>query len=370
MHPAHSVYPVDRLREVITEHGKRTTVKSLDEDMKLFKEHISSDEPKRGWLVCGYGPHRRLTGSSSELSERIPPDGRAARLVTLFHEGAALTSSERWLLKLHHYASIDKKGGAQRRLDAILQIINTSLLHGDAQLHEITPEGVFFKTPFSSQVPFGDLSDGYRSVLALTLDVLRHVEYAFDIEEVLEKKGDRWVVTAEGVVLIDEIDAHLHPSWQRTIGAWLHERFPNIQFIVTTHSPLIATRVSETEGLVVRLVRRKEGKGKGEVVDVITEEGTIGLTADQNLTSPNFGLTSTRDVLADEMAAEIERLRGRAREKKATPTERKKLRALEAEYERIAPATPTYAGVEAWREDEERIRLANEKAAKQEGARR
>ena len=340
----------------------------MDEDVKLFKEHISSDEPKRGWLICGYGPHRRLSGAASELSERIPQDGRAARLITLFHEGAALTSSERWLLKLHHYASIDKKGAAQRRLDAIKQIINTSLLHGDVQLHEITPDGVFFKTPFSAKIPFSDLSDGYRSVLALTLDVLRHVEYAFDIESVLEKKGDRWVVTAEGVVLIDEIDAHLHPSWQRTIGAWLHERFPNMQFIVTTHSPLIATRVSETEGLVIRLVRRKEGKG--EVVDVITEEGTFGLTADQNLTGPNFGLTSTRDVLAEEMAAEIERLRERARQKKATPTERKKLKELQAEYERIAPATPTYAGVEAWREDEERIRLGNEKAAKQEGARR
>ncbi|MEP7125793.1 MAG: hypothetical protein ABJE95_32985, partial [Byssovorax sp.] len=105
-----------------------------------------------------------------------------------------------------------------------------------------------------------------------------------------------------------------------------------------------------------------------EVVDVITEEGTFGLTADQTLTGPNFGLTSTRDVLTDEMAAEIERLRGRARAKKATPAERKKLRSLEAEYERIAPATPTYEGVEAWREDAERIRLANDKAAKAERA--
>ena len=367
---AHAVFPLERLQD-ISPHGRRTSAKQLDADTKLFKEHISSDEPKRGWLICGYGPHRRLSGSASELSERIPPDGRAARLVTLFHEGAALTSSERWLLKLHHYASLDKKGSAQRRLDAIVQIINTSLLHNDVTLNEITPDGVFFKSPFSAKIPFGDLSDGYRSVLALTLDLLRHIEYAFDIESVLEIKEDgRAIVTAEGVVLIDEIDAHLHPSWQRTIGAWLHERFPNIQFIVSTHSPLIPTRVSETDGLVIRLVRRKEGKGKGEVVDVITEEGTIGLTVDQNLTGPNFGLDSTRDVLADEMAAEIERLRKRVKQKKATPTERKKLRALEAEYEKIAPATPTYAGMATWREDEERIRLANEKAKKQERAAR
>ncbi len=63
--------------------------------------------------------------------------------------------------------------------------------------------------------------------------------------------------------------------------------------------------------MVIRLVRRK--KGKGEVVEAICEEGTIGLTADQKLTSPNFGLTSTRDVLADGMAADIARLREQAR---------------------------------------------------------
>lgn len=222
--PAHSIALLENNAQLLPERGSRTAAKYLDDDVKLFKEHISADDPKRGWFICGYGAHRRLSGAASEMSERIPPDGRAARLVTLFHEKAALTSAERWLRTLHHHASIEneKNSPAQRRLDA-----------------------------------------------------------------------------------------HLHPSWQRTIGAWLHERFPNIQFIVATHSPLIATRVSESEGMVIRLVRRK--KGKGEVVEAICEEGTIGLTADQKLTSPNFGLTSTRDVLADGMAADIARLREQAR---------------------------------------------------------
>lgn len=369
IYPAHSVYLFQRW-EHAAKRGDVTMAKQLTEDAKLFKEHISSDEPKRGWLICGYGPHRRLSGSSSDLSERISPEGRAARLTTLFHEGAALTSSERWLVKLAHAALFDpkKNGAARRKLDAIIQIINTSLLHDDVQLHQITPEGVVFKSPFGAKIPFGDLPDGYRSVLALTLDLLRHIEYAFDLESVLATKDGLTTITAEGVVLIDEIDAHLHPSWQRTIGAWLHQRFPNIQFIVTTHSPLIATRVSDTEGLVLRLVRTRESKGKGEVVEVLTEEGTIGLTADQNLTSPNFGLSTTRDVLAESMAREIERIRGLARAKKATPRERKKLRELEETYDRIAPATPTYVGIEAWRDEAEQIRLANEKAAAEESA--
>jgi predicted ATP-binding protein involved in virulence len=46
-------------------------------------------------------------------------------------------------------------------------------------------------------------------------------------------------VKHNGVVMIDEIDAHLHPTWQRQIGFWLIKHFPRIQFIVTTHSPLV-----------------------------------------------------------------------------------------------------------------------------------
>lgn len=364
--PAHSI----DLNIIGDAPGLEIEAKQIDRDAKLFKKQVANDEPRRGWLICGYGPHRRLSGAASDVAERIPPDGRAARLVTLFHEKAALTSAERWLRELHHHALIDRRGPARRQLDVIIQMINTGLSHGGIELADsgITPETVYFKTPFNPRVPMEDLSDGYRTVLALALDLLRHVAYCFDIETVLETQGDRTIITAEGVVLIDEIDAHLHPSWQRTIGAWLHERFPNMQFIVATHSPLIATRVSEDEGMVVRLVRRL-GKD-GDVVDAITEEGTIGLSADQNLTGPNFGLTSTRDVLTDELVAEVDRLRKRARAKKATPAERKRLGELEAEFERLAPATPTHSGMEGWRDESERIQRVSEKLAKKEKRRR
>ncbi|NJK32775.1 MAG: AAA family ATPase [Deltaproteobacteria bacterium] len=56
---------------------------------------------------------------------------------------------------------------------------------------------------------------------------------------------------AAGVVLIDEVDAHLHPTWQREIGYWFTRWFPNIQFIVTTHSPLICQAAER--GSILRL---------------------------------------------------------------------------------------------------------------------
>jgi len=365
--PAHSIGLCEQYHKT-AQRGLRTDSKKLDKSAKFFKMQIANDDPGRGWLVCGYGPHRRLTGAASDVVEQIPPDGRAVRLVTLFHEKAALTSAERWLRELHHRSLMDKSGARKRQLDSITHVINTGLLHGGVELSEIAPESVYFKTPFSKRVPMNDLSDGYRTLLALALDLLRHISYCFDIEKVVRTENGRTTITAEGVVLIDEIDAHLHPSWQRTIGAWLHERFPNIQFIVATHSPLIATRVSETEGMVIRLVRAK--KGKQDIVRAITEEGVIGLTADQNLTGPNFGLPSTRDVLADQLAAEIEQLRAQVRNKTAKPLAKKRLRELEKELDRAAPATPTYQEMGAWRRESDEIERVNKGAAKAEGNRR
>lgn len=322
--------------------------KAEKDDAKLLQAQIASDESGRGWMVCGYGPHRRLSGAASEISEQIPPDGRAGRLVTLFHEKAALTSSERWLRDLHHRASLP--GANQGTLDAIRRLLDEGLLPESVKLADITPDGVYFKTPYKDRVHIGDLSDGYRTVLSLAFDLLRHIAYCFDISDFIEVSGSLTRVTAEGVVLIDEIDSHLHPSWQRTIGQWLHSRFPNIQFIVATHSPLIATRVAADQGLVVRLVPRTAGRSR--YVGAEVTPGRIGLTADQNLTGPNFGLQSTRDPLVESLLAEISELRGRVKRHRTAP-DAEKLKQLEIQFQELAPAADAYQGIDDW--------VANEK---------
>jgi predicted ATP-binding protein involved in virulence len=83
------------------------------------------------------------------------------------------------------------------------------------------------------------MSDGYRAALALLVDILRHMIQAFGVENLVEEANGRRQISHSGVVLIDEIDAHLHPEWQREIGFWLKRHFPKVQFLVTTHSPII-----------------------------------------------------------------------------------------------------------------------------------
>lgn len=76
------------------------------------------------------------------------------------------------------------------------------------------------------------LSDGEKCYITLVCDIVRRLAIANPIGEILD---------GEGIVLIDEVDLHLHPSWEATVMPKLHEVFPNIQFIVSAHSPLVAS---------------------------------------------------------------------------------------------------------------------------------
>ena len=82
------------------------------------------------------------------------------------------------------------------------------------------------------------LSDGYRSILSLTFELIRQLSQSYGWEAVFEGPPAA-TISLPGVVLIDEVDVHLHPAWQHRIGAWFLKFFPRLQFIVTTHSPII-----------------------------------------------------------------------------------------------------------------------------------
>ncbi len=93
--------------------------------------------------------------------------------------------------------------------------------------------------------PFYELSDGYRNTLSLIADIAYRMS-------VLNPQflGDAAKKTT-GIVLIDEVDLHLHPKWQRNILKTLHKVFPLIQFIVTTHSPSVISSAGTDELLIL-----------------------------------------------------------------------------------------------------------------------
>jgi energy-coupling factor transporter ATP-binding protein EcfA2 len=90
-----------------------------------------------------------------------------------------------------------------------------------------------------------ELSSGFQAVLSLVLSIINWIESINEGEDML-------IQNAKGTVIIDELDVHLHPEWQFTIRDTLERLFPNLQFIVTTHSPHIIAAAQPNEILVIR----------------------------------------------------------------------------------------------------------------------
>ena len=111
---------------------------------------------------------------------------------------------------------------------------------------------VTFRDGAGVRLPVEQLSDGFRSVLSMTFELLRGMVVAYGEETFLDAlDAGTTSIGLPGVVGIDEVDAHLHPAWQARIGGWLTSRFPNVQFFVTTHSPIICR--SADRGTIWRL---------------------------------------------------------------------------------------------------------------------
>jgi energy-coupling factor transporter ATP-binding protein EcfA2 len=246
-------------------------------------------EKSAGWFAAGYGPFRRLLGGAPDTIRLMYPGQKEARFITLFREDAALEDLTDWLTRLDHRSREDTEAGqrAQRIKDIVKDVVD-HLLPAGVELSRIGPDGAFFDTPYRTDTAMPDLSDGYRSMLALAADLLRRLDETFErVEDWIDDDGR---ITAEGVVLIDELDAHLHPVWQRQIGFWLPEQFPKLQFIVATHSPFIPQAADANALWVLR--------SDPMVPDVVSAYQNIpsvkGWRADQILNAL-FSLSELRD---------------------------------------------------------------------------
>jgi len=134
-------------------------------------------------------------------------------------------------------------------LEAVRKAINLCLKPsgwGDMDF-SIEREEVVVRHPEYGELPVGMLSDGIRSVLTLVADI------AFRMVKLNPNLGPFAATETDGVVLIDEVDMHLHPAWQQTVLASLREAFPRIQFIVSTHSPQVLSSIHSAS---VRLLGR------------------------------------------------------------------------------------------------------------------
>lgn len=278
-------------------------------------------------LCCGYGASRHLGAGSLEAQDRFDAGD------SLFAPDIPLINAVEWFLQADYASRVTRGERALRRREMIEQALIRLL----PDVAAIRVAGLDDDPPHphvEAQTPYGwvdlrDLSLGYQTMIAWVVDLAsRMLEAYSDSEDPLAEAA---------VVLVDEVDLHLHPQWQRRITSHLGELFPNVQFIVTTHSPLVV----QAPGVTNVAVLRREG----DHVRIFNDpEEVRGWRVDQILTSDLFGLDSARPV-------DVERLMTRQQELVLLDTpsfeERAELRKLDEELAKLAPGE-TARDREAW----------------------
>ena len=269
--------------------------------------------------VVGYSASRSLAGS--HLTTNPLTDSTKS----LF-EHAPLTNAEEWYLRQHLAAREpgDHQPEAQRRLDQVRELLTSTLLPDVEDLRIAGLGGVRAQPYIEVKTVYGwspmrELSLGYKALIAWVVDLAaRMIERYPDSEDPLAEPA---------IVLVDEIDLHLHPTWQRQLVGYLRKRFPKVQFIVTAHSPLVVQAAQDAN---VVLLRRE---GDHVVIDNNFDH-VSRWRADQILTSDLFGLPSTAPPEHDALFEEREELLG-----KPTLTDEEKQRI--EEIDAILDETPS-----------------------------
>jgi hypothetical protein len=225
------------------------------------------------FFMVGYGATRRVERSGG--SEGQPPRSsflRAQRVQSLFEDSFGLIPLGNWLPGLR----AQNPGRYKQVVHLIERLLGRRRLRFTGQTQA---EDYLFEQG-GIRVPFLALSDGYRAFLGWVADLLYHVCYGCP--------SGKKLVENTGIVMVDEIDLHLHPKWQAEVIRTVAKALPRMQFIFTSHSPLVAgslewmniTSLKSNAKLVTRAKRRRES--------------IHGLDADQVLLTGFFDMNSTR----------------------------------------------------------------------------
>jgi hypothetical protein len=228
------------------------------------------------FFIVGYGATRRVElPQNLDMGARTKSSfSRAQRVQSLFQDSFSLVPLGSWLPRL--------KKEHRGRFNQVGELLNILLKPGSYFFTgEMDPGGDYLFSHSGVNIPFQGLSDGYRAFIGWVADMLFHLCHATPHRKDL--------VDVHGIVMVDEIDLLLHPRWQMKVIPVIARALPHVQFILTSHSPLVA---SSLEWMNI-LTLRNAGKSNATRVHQL-KESIHGLDADQVLLSNFFGLRTTR----------------------------------------------------------------------------
>lgn len=218
--------------------------------------------------------------------------GKDKRIRSLFSVGTPLSNPDAWLFSIRGTPLFDEVVRALRAILSIGQAFQT------IEADEST-QGCFLVIGSERQesqilltrIPLALVSSGFRAVLGTACDVMRNLDSS-------RETSGTTLAKSKAIVVIDEIEAHLHPRWKMRIVQGLREALPNVLFVVSTHDPLCLRGLASSR---VRVLRRRVRDNEDRdvlptVVELLDDLPPIGaLTVEQLLTSDFFQLFSTDD---------------------------------------------------------------------------
>jgi len=154
-----------------------------------------------------------------------------------------------------------------RLLSTIKESINTILKHLNWHNFNFNGEDLVIENAQGVEIAIDNLSDGVKNMLTLVADI------AYRCAK-LNPNLDNASKQTEGIVLIDEIEMHLHPSWQQSVLHDLRTIFPNIQFIITTHSPQVLSSIKNSN---IRIIDPINQEARVPIVNPYGKESVVAL---------------------------------------------------------------------------------------------
>lgn len=201
----------------------------------IFDEHQKSiedeDFPWKDIFICGYGAGRGTEGTVDYIDYST-----INAVYTLFNYDQPLQNAELAMRRLLQRIREKRKYKTEDEgLVWLKDILKPILLLDKNDDILLDSDGLFVRSSKWNNVPISVLGDGYKSTLTWVMDFISWASLYYD--EIIDSG-------MKGVVLVDEIDQHLHPKWQKEIVKLLRHAFPKVQFIVTTHSPLVSANAA------------------------------------------------------------------------------------------------------------------------------
>ncbi len=244
-----------------------------------------------GWLAMGFPPSRLLTWDRPKsLEARVERRPSPEDLLPIVKSVAdpRIDKLKQWLVNLDYWIkdAKEKKQEFQqyeRLREEFFNVIGKLAIGTKLKYLEIDPRTYEVQIETNDGVvPLESISQGTASLIGWVGILLQRL---YETTPSSVPPLERYAL-----VLIDEIDAHMHPSWQRSIVDTLKEVFPNVQFLATTHSPLIVAGLEKSE---IYTVRRQTETGGPRIVAERPQSDPQGWYADMVLTSDLFKLEST-----------------------------------------------------------------------------